>query len=94
MQCKEGAIDESSALWESLSPADQKKRQAASREKALKLKSPNFFVSPTRLHILNLPVSWDSKQLKVACRSAVLERSSKAQPKVRQVRCMSHSCQF
>lgn len=86
MQGKEGAIDESSALWAQLSANDQKKRQAAAREKALKLKSPNFFVSPTRLHVLNVPTGWDSKELKTVARAAVLARATKAQPRVKQAR--------
>jgi nucleolar protein 4 len=87
LQSKEGLISEGSTLWESLSPADQKKRQAATAAKASKLKSPNFYVSPTRLHVLNIPLAWDSKDLKACCRSAVLARATKAQPKIKQVRC-------
>lgn len=86
-QAKEGVIDERSALWEQLPAADQRKRQAAAKEVAQKLKSPNFFVSRTRLHVMNVPAAWEQKELKQTCRAAVLERSTKAQPKIKQVRC-------
>lgn len=56
------------------------------KEAGLKLKSPNFIVSPTRLRVLNVPLTWDSKQLKACCHKAVLTRATKAQPKVLQVR--------
>lgn len=86
VQSKEGAIEEESALWADLSAADQAKRRAAGKEKALKLRSPNFFVSPTRLHLLNVPLAWDSKQLKAVCRAAVIARSTRAQPRIKQAR--------
>ena len=91
MQAKEGVIDEKSALWAQLSAADQRKRQAAAKEVAQKLKSPNFFVSPTRLHVMNVPAAWEQKELKACCRAAVLERSTQAQPRIKQARCAALS---
>ena len=40
-------------------------------EKKLKLKSPNFVVSDTRLSVRNLPLSWTERQLKQAFIAAV-----------------------
>ena len=37
---------------------------APAEEKKLKLKSPNFIVSSTRLSVRNLPASWDEKKVK------------------------------
>lgn len=94
IQSKEGALSEKSPVWVELSAADQRKRQAAAREKALKLKSPNFFVSRTRLHIMNIPLTWGNNELKACARAAVLVRSTKATPKIKQARstCLfSHS---
>ena len=84
VQLKEGLIEEGTELWDSLSVNDQNKRRHAGQETKLKLKSPNFFVSLTRLHIINIPPSWDEKKLKESCRQAVQERASKLRPKVKQ----------
>lgn len=86
LQAKEGVIEEDTGLWESLSTNDQNRRRGAAAERKLKLVSPNFFVSPTRLHFMNVPTSWDEKGLKEACRSAIVARASKARPKMKQVR--------
>jgi len=40
-------------------------------EKKLKLRSPNFVVSDTRLSVRNVPPSWTEKQLKAAFIQAV-----------------------
>ena len=47
-----------------LSKGDIKKREDAFNEKRIKLKNPNYFVSPTRLCIRNLPTTMDEKALK------------------------------
>lgn len=86
VQIKEGRIDPGSPLWAQLSPADQQKRQTAVAEAAVKLKSPNFVVSPTRVRLLNVPLTWDSKQLKACCQKAVVTRATQAKPKITQVR--------
>ncbi len=43
----------------------------AVEEKKLKLKSPNFVVSETRLSVRNIPLLWTEKQLKQAAMAAV-----------------------
>lgn len=43
----------------------------AAEEKKLKLRSPNFVVSDTRLSVRNIPASWTEKQLKAAFIQAV-----------------------
>jgi nucleolar protein 4 len=46
-------------------------------EKKLKLKSPNFVVSDTRLSVRNLPLSWTERQLKQAFIAAVSQGASR-----------------
>lgn len=70
-QAKEGAVEEGSPAWASMSKGDQQRRKRASMEKATKLRSPNFFVSPTRLSLRNLPFSLDEKALKSLLVAAV-----------------------
>lgn len=50
---------------------DKARRRAAAADKAAKLKSPNFCVSPTRLHLANIPKSLDEKALKQLLLDAV-----------------------
>lgn len=52
---QEGRIEQGSAAWEQMSEADRDKRMRAEKDKKLKLQSPNFVVSPTRLSIRNIP---------------------------------------
>ena len=54
-----------------MSKGDQEKRSRASREKATKLRSPNFYVSTTRLSLRNLPYTMDEKALKTLVVAAV-----------------------
>ena len=61
---KEGQIEEGSAAWQAMSAADQTKRKRAAAESRTKLKSPNFFVSRTRLCLRNLPHQISEKALK------------------------------
>ena len=61
---KEGQIEEGSAAWEAMSAADRTKRKRAAAESRTKLKSPNFFVSRTRLCLRNLPHQISEKALK------------------------------
>lgn len=56
------------------------------REKQTKLKNPNFFVSPTRLSVKNLPQSYDEKKLKHLFLNAAKERAPKSSPKVTQAK--------
>ncbi len=61
---KEGLIEEGSPAWQAMSAADQTKRKRAAAEARTKLKSPNFFVSRTRLCLRNLPHQISEKALK------------------------------
>lgn len=85
LQAREGRIEHGSELWSQLSKRDQKKRLGSIKEANLKLKSPNFFISPTRLRLMNVPAAWDEKQLKACCHKAVLDRATRAAPSISQV---------
>lgn len=61
---KEGQIEEGSTAWQAMSAADRTKRTRAAAEARLKLKSPNFFVSRTRLCLRNLPHQISEKALR------------------------------
>lgn len=55
-------------------PAANARRHApepAAEEKKLKLRSPNFVVSETRLSVRNIPPSWTEKELKACFIKAV-----------------------
>ncbi|GKY97770.1 hypothetical protein MPSEU_000735200 [Mayamaea pseudoterrestris] len=59
----EGRVDETSE-WEALPAADKEKRQRAWADKNTKLKSPIFFINPTRLSFRNLAKHVDETGLK------------------------------
>ena len=60
------------AQYETLGAAgDKARRRAAAADKAAKLKSPNFCVSATRLHLANIPKTVDEKALKQLLLEAV-----------------------
>jgi nucleolar protein 4 len=86
---KEGVIVEASTAWQDLSESDKAKRKRAQEEKKTKLVSPNFIISPTRLSVRNIPRSWTEKQLKALFIQGVKERSTKANPKVVQVKILT-----
>ena len=71
VQAKEGAIEEGSAAWQGMSAGDRARRKRAAEEKNSKLRSPNFFVSQTRLSIRNIPTAMDERALKALFISAV-----------------------
>lgn len=52
----------------------------------IKLQSPNFHISKTRLIIYNLPKSMTEKEFKRICINAVTSRATKQSPSIRQVR--------
>ena len=83
---KEGVIVEGSAAWNQLSNSDKTKRARAMQESMLKLKSPNFAVSRTRLNVRNVPKTWDESKLKNLFIKAVQRRATKETPKVAQVK--------
>ncbi|GAX15426.1 nucleolar protein 4 [Fistulifera solaris] len=59
--------------WEHLPETDQLKRQAAWTEKQSKLRSPLFFINPTRLSIRNLAKHVDEADLKALVAQATLK---------------------
>jgi len=61
------------------------KRRRAAQEAKVKLRSPNFCISPLRLSVRNIPISWNEARLKSLFISAVKERATKEQPHVKQV---------
>lgn len=65
----EGRVDDPDE-WQRLPPSDQQKRQRAWSDKLTKLKSPLFFINPTRLSIRNLAKSVDEKMFKQMCVTA------------------------
>ena len=83
---KEGRIVEGSAAWEEMSISDRNKRLRAAKEAKMKLKSPNYHVSSTRLNVRNVPRAWDEKKLKQLFVEAVTRRAVLARPKVKQVK--------
>ncbi len=83
---RRGRIEEGSAAWQALSAGDQAKRRRAAEEVRLKLRSPNFLVSRTRLSLRNLPPSLDEKALRTLAMQAVKQRATAAHPHIKQVR--------
>ncbi|BDA47944.1 probable RNA-binding protein 28 [Coccomyxa sp. Obi] len=83
---KEGQIEEGSPAWQAMSAADRAKRKRAAAEARTKLKSPNFFLSRTRLCLRNLPAKLSEKALKDLVLAAVKERAAKARPVAKQVK--------
>ncbi len=63
----------------------RQRRKRAAEEKKLKLKSPNFFVSPSRLSVRNIPYSMNEKQLRQLFLEAVKNKASKERPVIKQV---------
>ncbi|KAL6124363.1 hypothetical protein ACLB2K_076876 [Fragaria x ananassa] len=85
---KEGLILVGTPAAEGVSATDMSKRQMLERSKAMKLKSPNFHVSKTRLVMYNLPKSMTEKQLKKLCTDAVTSRAKLQKPVSRQIKCL------
>lgn len=85
-QAKEGAIEEGSQAWLTLSAGDRARRRQAAQDKAVKLRSPNFFVSRTRLSLRSLPRTVDEPALQKLLQDAVRARAVKAVPRLKQVR--------
>ena len=71
-QASEGEITEGSPAWESVPAGDRPRRKRAAADKALKLRSPNFAVSTTRLSVRNIPASMSDKTLKQLALQAVI----------------------
>ena len=83
---KEGLIDEKSTAGQSMSKSDMLKRRRLEMEKKTKLANPNFFVSPTRLMVQNIPDSMGEKELKQLFISAVKQHATKENPRVAQAK--------
>ena len=83
---KEGRILEGSNAWEEMSTSDRNKRLRAASEAKMKLKSPNFRVSSTRLNIRNLPRAWDESKVKGLFIEAVKRHAALSKPKIKQVK--------
>ena len=69
---------------------DLQRRAASKAEKESKLKSPNFFVSDTRLSVHNLPLKTDDKALKKIFMDAVQRRATKEVPVVKQAKVLRY----
>ncbi|KAH0767404.1 hypothetical protein KY285_003275 [Solanum tuberosum] len=83
---KEGLILEGTPSAEGVSVSDMSKRKGLQEKKIIKLKSPNFHVSRTRLIMYNIPKSMTEKQLKTLCIDAVTSRATKQKPVIRQIK--------
>jgi len=83
---KEGIILEGTPAAEGVSREDMSKRQLLAQKKAIKLRSPNFHVSKTRLAMYNVPKSMTEKELKKLSINAVLSRATKQNPVIKQVK--------
>eukprot|EP00899_Mesostigma_viride_P018757 jgi/Mesvir1/26883/Mv20617-RA.1 len=83
---KEGYIPADSPAAASMSKSDLTKRERLEEQAQTKLRSPNFFVSKTRLTVHNLPTSVTDKELKALFLKAVRDRASKEHPKIHQVK--------
>ncbi|KAL2612899.1 hypothetical protein R1flu_024591 [Riccia fluitans] len=83
---KEGLIQETTPAAEGVSKKDMEKRKMLEREKATKLRSPNFHISRTRLSVHNVPKGLTEKALKKLFIEAVKSRASKQNPVIKQVK--------
>ncbi|GIL62659.1 hypothetical protein Vafri_16846, partial [Volvox africanus] len=83
---KEGHVTEGSPAWLGMSAHDQAKRKRAAEEKNIKLKSPNFVISRTRLSVRNIPPVWTEAKLRRMFVEAVRERATKERPRVVQAK--------
>ncbi|CAI5533669.1 unnamed protein product [Closterium sp. Naga37s-1] len=85
-RAEEGVIKEGTRAAEGMPATDMEKRKRLQREKLMKLRSPNFAVSLTRLAVHNVPREIDEKQLKQVFVDAVKARAKKQKPHVKQVK--------
>ncbi|CAL1390438.1 unnamed protein product [Linum trigynum] len=83
---KEGLILEGTPAAAGVSASDMAKRKSLQEKKAIKLKSPNFHVSKTRLIIYNVPKTMTEMALKKLCIKAVISRATKQKPVIKQVK--------
>ncbi|KAK3254614.1 hypothetical protein CYMTET_36176, partial [Cymbomonas tetramitiformis] len=81
---KEGVIEPDTPAAENVSKIDMDRRSRLQQEKASKLRSPNFFLSDTRLSVHNLPAWMDGKKLRELFVEAVKKKATKQTPVVLQ----------
>eukprot|EP00850_Spirogloea_muscicola_P011480 SM000071S21104 [mRNA] locus=s71:474335:480295:+ [translate_table: standard] len=88
---EEGLIRDGSAAGREMSKHDTLKRDRLGTEKQLKLASPNFYVSPTRLLVHNIPKNMTEKELRILFLDAVKSRATKQSPTIKQVKILADS---
>lgn len=88
---EEGLIMEGTPAAEGVSAGDMSKRKGLQEKKIVKLQSPNFHISKTRLIIYNLPKSMTEKEFKQICINAVTSRATKQIPSIRQIKILKDS---
>ncbi|XP_050232696.1 uncharacterized protein LOC126681245 isoform X2 [Mercurialis annua] len=83
---KEGSILEGTPASQGVSASDMAKRKSLHEKKTIKLRSPNFHISRTRLVMYNIPHSMTELKLKKLCIDAVVSRATKQKPVIRQIK--------
>ncbi|KAG8364347.1 hypothetical protein BUALT_Bualt19G0119400 [Buddleja alternifolia] len=83
---KEGLISEGMPAAEGVSASDMAKRKKLHEDKMVKLKSPNFRVSRTRLIVYNVPKTMQEQKLRKIFLDAVVSRATKQKPTLRQIK--------
>eukprot|EP01086_Lenisia_limosa_P013053 TRINITY_DN4183_c0_g1_i1.p1 TRINITY_DN4183_c0_g1~~TRINITY_DN4183_c0_g1_i1.p1 ORF type:complete len:581 (+),score=230.26 TRINITY_DN4183_c0_g1_i1:235-1743(+) len=72
---REGLIDPESEAGKQMSKNDLAKRESIKKDTITKLKSTNFFISPVRLTVFNVPFTWTTDDLKKCfMKAAVADR--------------------
>ena len=74
---KLGYLDPLSAAFRGLTQSEKRQREDGWKERNIKMSNPNFFVSPLRLSVRNLPLTLDSKKLLSAAVLSVSANSPK-----------------
>ncbi|KAL6270084.1 hypothetical protein ACE6H2_026995 [Prunus campanulata] len=82
----EGPILEGTPAAEGVLASDMLKCQMEERSKMMKLQSPNFHVSKTRIFKKNLLKSMTAKELQKLCIDAATSRATKQKPMIQQVK--------
>ena len=79
---EEGRILKDSAAAAGMSKHDEIARERSWKERQTQLRSPDFYVSSTRIVIRNLPLKMGNDGLKRLCDRAVRARATKAEPEI------------
>ncbi|KAI3899966.1 hypothetical protein MKW92_040457 [Papaver armeniacum] len=88
---KEGAIRKGSPAAEGVSLSDMVKRQALEKKKNVRLQSPDFYVSRTRLVVYNFPNTISEKRLKKIFEDAVLSGVSEQTPIIQKIKILGQT---